>query len=364
MTHRSVGTENLSLLKHAKSRSISPENPTGEKGRGAAAVDGPGAKAARRLGQGWKISPCIHIEPGNTHVLADIQGPGTIQTMWFTGCLGRDYILRIHWDNQETASVESPLADFFGCGWHDAASKIAMDFAPLDSALMAVNPCHGFNSYFTMPFAQRCQITLENRSDKTAQLYYQINYELGSIPVDAAYFHAQWRRQNPIPAGHDYPLLDGVRGPGHYVGTMLHVGINGPNLWWGEGEVKFFLDGDQDHPTICGTGTEDYFGGAWGWDVNGRYTAYSTHYMGVHFIHEPSGGEDCQQRFAMYRWHVLDPIRYEEELRVTIQDLGWRRNGQYYLPRSDDFASVAYWYQALPTAPFPSLPDRDAMEVI
>lgn len=148
------------------------------------------------------------------------------------------------------------------------------------------------------------------------------------------------------------------------MGTMLNVGINGPNLWWGEGEIKFFMDGDKEYPTICGTGTEDYFGGAWGWSVNEKYTQYSTHYMGVHFIHEPTGGEDCQQRFSMYRWHVLDPVRFEKELRVTIQDLGWRRNGKYYLGRNDDFSSVSYWYQTLPTNAFEELPDRNAMEII
>ncbi len=350
--------------RRAVSRSISAENPTGGKGMGAMAEEGPGKGAARDFGKGWKIYPSIGIDPGETAVLADIAGSGAIKTVWMTGCLGRDYILRIYWDDQKTPSVECPLPDFFGCGWQDAENKIPMPYAPIDSAMISVNPCNGFNSYFTMPFRARCRITLENRNIKRAQLYYQINYELGEVPEDALYFHAQWRRTNPVPLNEEYVILDGVKGSGHYVGTMLNVGINGPNLWWGEGEIKFFMDGDNEYPTICGTGTEDYFGGAWGWDVNGRYTPYTTLYMGVHFIHEPSGGEDCQQRFSMYRWHVKDPVIFEENLRVTIQDLGWRRNGKYYLGRNDDFSSVAYWYQTLPAPSFPELPGRDDMEII
>lgn len=355
-----ISTENLAVLRRAQSRSISPENPTGARGAGAMAEQGPCLGAARDFGKGWKICPTIAIEPGETAVIADIEGPGTIQTMWFTGCLGRDYIFRIYWDGQEQPSVQTPLGDFFGSGWHDNENKIPMEFAPIDSAMIALNPTHGFNSFFPMPFAKHCKITIENRAEKRAQLYYQINYELGEIPEDAAYFHAQWRRVHRVPTGEPYVLLDGVQGRGHYVGVMLNVGLNGPNLWWGEGEIKFYMDGDDEYPTICGTGTEDYFGGAWGWGDQ----PYTGLYMGVHFMHTPQGGEDYQPRLSMYRWHVLDPVRFERELRVTIQDLGWRRNGKYYLGRNDDFSSVVYWYQTLPTVPFAPLPDRNEMEII
>ncbi|GHU77358.1 hypothetical protein AGMMS49992_24980 [Clostridia bacterium] len=358
------GNGAIYLPRRAKSRSISAENPTGGKGMGAMAEHGTGKESARDFGVGWKVNPSIVIEPGETALLADIQDSGVIRTMWLTGCLGRDYIFRIYWDDQQQPSVECPLPDFFGCGWQDAENKIPMEFAPIDSAMIAVNPCNGFNSFFPMPFRKRCRITVENRNIRKAHLYYQINYELCDVEADALYFHAQWRRTNPVPTMDTHVLLDGISGAGHYVGTMLNVGINGPNLWWGEGEIKFFLDDDYEHPTICGTGTEDYFGGAWGWDVNGKYTAYTTQYMGVHIIHEPKGGEDCQQRFSMYRWHTLDPVIFEQSLRVTIQDLGWRRNGKYYLGRNDDFSSVAYWYQTLPTAPFRPLPDRNGMEII
>jgi hypothetical protein len=355
----------ISLLRKAQSRSISAENFDGKKGGGGMATEGTGKRCADEagLGLGWKISPSISIEPGETRTIAEIAGPGRIQTMWFTGSLGRDFILRIYWDGQATPSVQSPLSDFFGCGWHGGLSKVQPEFVPLNSAMIAVNPNHGLNSYWPMPFRDSCKITVENRSEKQTTLYYQVNYELVDIPEDAAYFHAQWRRTNPVPNDRDYVILDGVKGRGQYVGTMLHVGINGQNLWWGEGEVKFFMD-DDEFPTICGTGTEDYFGGAYGWDVDGKYTPYSGLYTGVHEIHEPGGGEDAQQRFAMYRWHILDPIRFERNLRVTIQDLGWRRNGRTYLPRSDDFSSVAYWYQTLPTNPFEELPGVFDMENI
>lgn len=356
-------TGDISLLSSAQSRSISPENFDGKKGGGALATDGSAKRCAQEagLGMGWKISPSILIDAGETRTLAEIDGPGRIQTMWFTGCLGRDYILRIYWDGQAAPSVQTPLSDFFGCGWHGGLSKIQPAFAPLNSAMIAVNPIHGLNSYWPMPFRQKCRITLENRGERPANLYYQINYELCQIPENAAYFHAQWRRTNPVPTNQAYVILDQVSGRGQYVGVMLHVGINGQNLWWGEGEVKFYIDGDQ-HPTICGTGTEDYFGGAFGWDVNGQYTPYACLYVGVHQIHEPKGGEDTQQRFAMYRWHIPDPVRFEQDIKVTIQDLGWRRNGRTYLSRNDDFSSVAYWYQTLPTAAFPDLPGAFEME--
>jgi hypothetical protein len=157
-------------------------------------------------------------------------------------------------------------------------------------------------------------------------------------------------------------VLDDVKGHGHYVGTYLAVGVTNTG-WWGEGEIKFFLHGDADSPTICGTGTEDYFGGAYDWDVGGQYVTYTTPFLGMHQVLKPDGLYRSQTRFGMYRWHVADPIRFRSDLRVTLQALGWRSDGRY-LPLQCDMASVAYWYQALPTAPFPTLPDRDYLEVI
>ncbi|HUU30767.1 MAG TPA: DUF2961 domain-containing protein, partial [Phycisphaerae bacterium] len=139
-------------------------------------------------------------------------------------------------------------------------------------------------------------------------------------------------------------------------------GINNSG-WWGEGEIKFYLDGDGEFPTICGTGTEDYFGGAYDWEVDGQYVTYTTPFLGMHQVLRPDGTYRSQHRHAMYRWHVMDPIRFERDLRVMIQVLGWRSEGRFY-PGQHDISSVAYWYQALPAAPFPALGDRNALEIV
>lgn len=350
----------LPRLSNAITRSISAENPTGGKGKGGMATEGTGASCARDLGQGWKVSPSVIIRAGETFTLADIEGPGTIQHIWITGDiarrgpLARFYILRICWDDQEMPSVECPSADFFACGWGE--------YAQINSLPVAVNPNKGFNSFWPMPFRKRCRMTLENRHHEDMVCYYQITYALGDVPEDAAYFHAQFRRTNPLPYKQPYTIVDGIRGRGHYVGTSMAWGVNN-NGWWGEGEIKFYIDGDTDFPTICGTGTEDYFGGAYNWDVGGQYVTYSAPFTGMHQVIRPDGAYRSQQRFAMYRWHIMDPIRFEKDLRVTIQALGWRDGGRY-LPLQDDIASVAYWYQTLPTAPFPPLPDKDYLEII
>src|SRR2546426_4727074 len=178
-----------------------------------------------------------------------------------------------------------------------------------------------------------------------------------------AYFHAQWRRSNPLGYMHVHTLLDNVRGQGHYVGTYLAWQAKS-NGWWGEGEMKFYLDGDRDFPTICGTGTEDYFGGAWNFEhPKGEYQMYSTLFLGLPQVIRPDGLYQSQQRFGMYRWHIMDPIRFEEDLRVTIQALGWRSGGRY-LPLQDDIASTAFWYQSEPHTPYVPLKDPDVLEVI
>lgn len=213
-----------------------------------------------------------------------------------------------------------------------------------------------------MPFRKHCRITVENLTANVIALYYQINYQLTDIPDDSAYFHAQFRRVNPLPYKSVYTIIDGLAGRGHYVGTYLAVGVTN-NRWWGEGEIKFYLDGDEEFPTICGTGTEDYFGGAADWDIKGQYITYTTPYLGMHHLIQSDGLYASQQRFGMYRWHVVDPIRFEQDLKVTIQALGWRKDMRY-LPLQCDIASVAYWYQTLPTAPFPTFPDKDFLEII
>jgi len=347
---------NLWRLSNAQTRSISPENFTGEKGKGGMATEGTGKHAARDLGQGWKVSPSIHIESGKTATLADIRGSGAIQQIWMTPTGDwRKSILRFYWDGQEHPSVECPVGDFFCMGWGK--------YAQLSSLAVCVNPGSAFNCYWEMPFRKQCRITMTNIAPERMTLYYQINYTLTPVPEDAAYFHAQFRRVNPLPFKQVYTILDGVKGRGQYVGTYMAWGVHSSG-WWGEGEIKFYLDGDKEFPTICGTGTEDYFCGSYNFEnrETKQYQEFCTPYTGLHQVIRPDGVYKSQQRFGLYRWHIADPIRFEKDLRVTIQALGWRSGGRY-LPLQDDIASVAFWYQTLPTAPFPPLPSRDDLEV-
>jgi hypothetical protein len=346
----------MSAVSSAQSRSVSPENPTGGKGAGGGATEGTGAHAARDLGRGWKVSPSIEIGAGEVATLADIGGPGVIRHIWMTTHTDhwRTLVLRANWDGAATPAIAVPLGDFFCQGWGE--------FAQVSSATVAVNPHGGFNSYWEMPFRNSAHITLENLGDRTAIVYYQVDYELADVADEAGYLHASWRRSNPLPDRQVHTILDGVTGAGHYVGTYLAWGVNSSG-WWGEGELKFYLDGDRELPTICGTGTEDYFGGAWNFDVPGRgYVAYTTPYLGLPQILAPDGLYRSQQRFGMYRWHLPDPVRFREDIRVTVQALGWRSGGRY-LPLQDDIASTAWWYQSVPEGPAAVEFDVDRLEI-
>lgn len=353
---------NLYRMSNAQSRSISPENFTGEKGKGGMArldeKDLPNranaAHEARDLGQGWKVNPFIKIKPGETFTLAEINGPGAIQHIWMTPTGNwRFSIIRIYWDDEETPSVECPVGDFFAMGWNK--------YAPLSSLAVCVNPGSAFNCYWPMPFRKKCRITMENINDKDEmRLYYQIDYTLTEIPNDAAYFHAQFRRTNPNSTS-VYTVVDGIKGKGHFVGVYMAWGVNN-NGWWGEGEIKFYMDGDDKFPTICGTGTEDYFCGSYNFDRDGQYKEFCTPYTGLHQVIRPDGTYNSQQRFGLYRWHILDPIRFEKSLKITIQDLGWRHNARY-LPQQSDISSVCFWYQTDPHSRFPKLPEWQLLEV-
>jgi len=349
-----MGMGNLARLSYAKTRSISPENFTGEKGKGGMAQLGEGSasKAARDLGQGWKVNPYIHIKPGQTFELANIKGPGAIQHIWMTPTGNNRFnILRIYWDGEKTPSVECPAGDFFACGMGQ--------YIKVTSLAVCVNPGSGFNCYWEMPFRKRCKITMTNIDDKPMTLYYQIDYTLTNVPEDMAYFHAQFRRTNPLPYKEDYVILDDVKGWGHYVGTYMTWGSNSPG-WWGEGEIKFFLDGDKEFPTICGTGTEDYFCGSYGFVKPGtkEYQEFNTPYAGMPQVIK----SEKQPRFGLYRWHIMDPVRFEKDLKVTMQALGWQSGGRY-LPLQDDLSSVAFWYQTEPHAPFSKLPEKDSLKI-
>jgi len=365
-----LGLGNLSRLSSAKTRSISPENFTGEKGKAGMSTDGPAMNAARDLGQGWKVSPYVRVPAGETFVMADVKGEGAIQQIWLTPAgTWRFAILRIYWDGETEPSVECPIGDFFACGWGQ--------YAQVSSLPVCVNPGSAFNCYWEMPFRKGFKMTVENIGAKPRPgedpnlnrftVYYQINYTLTDVPEDAAYFHAQFRRVNPLPYKDVYTILDGVKGQGHYVGTYMAWGVHN-NGWWGEGELKFYMDGDSKFPTIAYTGTEDYFCGSYDFDARApdgtiQYHEFTTPYAGLPQVIRGDGHYQVMQRFGLYRWHIMDPVRFMNDIKVTIQALGWRSGGRY-LPLQDDISSVAFWYQTEPHAKFPKLPDRDYLEII
>lgn len=330
---------NLTLKKDVRTFSVSPENPTGRKGEGGKATlsEGSAAHAARELGRGWKVNPYIVLEAGKTAVLADISGEGAIKHFWITDSAkaGRQLILRIYFDGQEHPAVYAPLSDFF-------ANADYNDYRQISSLAMCCNPKKGMNCYFEMPYFRNFRVEIENIGATAANIYYQIDCEEKRLDPNSLYFHAQFRRINPLPYQEVYTILDHVKGCGQYVGTYLHWGVKS-NGWWGEGEIKFYIDGDTDFPSICGTGTEDYFCGAYNFDVNGKYTEFSTPYTGLSKVGQTDETYRSQRYFDMYRWHITDPVYFKTDLHVTIQALGWRSGGRY-LPLQDDISSVAYWY--------------------
>ena len=354
---------NIFRMSDARTRSISPENFNGAKGKGGMATKGTGEGAARDLGQGWKLSPSVVIKAGTTFTVAEMEGPGSVQHIWMTPTGNwRNSILRFYWDDETVPSVEAPVGDFFCMGWGQ--------YSPLQSLAVCVNPGSAFNCYWPMPFRKKCRITMQNIDDKDMVLYYQVDYVLTEVPADAGYFHAQFRRTNPLPYKGVFTLIDGIQGKGQYVGTYLAIGVHN-NSWWGEGEIKFYMDGDTDFPTICGTGTEDYFCGSYDFDTKQKmkdgserseYTEFCSPYTGLPQVIRGDGHYNVSQRFGLYRWHITDPVRFEKSLKVTIQDLGWRSGGRY-LPLQDDMASTVFWYQSEPHQVFPALPNKDGLEV-
>ena len=352
----------LPLLKKRKSRSINWENRNGEKGKG--------GMASSVLGASRKGSPCISgISSGETVTLAEIEGPGVIQHIWITVTdrtsernryILRDLVLRMYWDDEENPSVESPLGDFFCCGFGVSY--------PVNSMPIVVNPTRGFNSYFPMPFYKKAKITIENQCDEEVPaFFYQVDYCLtDDLPENMGYFHAQWRRQRLTDKGQDYVILDQVKGRGQYVGTYMAL-TTLERYWYGEGELKFYLDGDQEYPTICGTGTEDYFGGAWSFATqqNGRTVenTYCTPFLGYpyyshhdSFIHNDYHNDDQMPQRSFYRWHIMDPVFFENEIKVTIQQIGVYHGG--FFESQDDVATVAYCYQSELLSAFNKLMDR------
>lgn len=362
------GLGSIARLVDGESRSISAENVTGAKGGGGMAVadvrqdeverfgqpwspDDHNARAGRELGQKWKVRPCIELRGLDSLTLMDVEGPGVIQHIWIT--VGenhyRDIILRFYWDGEEAPSVEVPVGDFFCNSWNRRTGILSM---PIN-----VNPTGGFNCFFPMPFRKRARVTLENRSPERASFFFTINYSLTAVGERDACFHAQFRRSNPLRYGDDYVILDGVRGRGQYVGTFMAWQQNNAG-WWGEGEMKMFIDGDKDFPSICGTGTEDYFGGAWCFLAN-----FTAPFMGYPYGNSEFGKMQAGGRHSLYRFHVMDPVRFSRDFKATIQALGWRKESRF-LPLQDDISSVAYWYQTEPHLSFPALGSRNDLEIV
>ena len=345
-------------------RQTSAENPTGEKNAGCRAIPNPDdpdlrfSGAALRLGEGWKVRPFIPLSRGQTAVLADIEGPGCINQIFLTSdiIVYSGLVLRIYWDGEETPSVECPMGAFFAMG-HDYEAHTVY------SSMVTVAPVKGMNCYWQMPFRKHARVTLSNEGSLDARVVaYRVLYKLHDIPEEAAYFHAQYRRSLTTRELPEHTLLEGVKGKGVYVGTYLACNVL-TSAWWGEGEVKFYLDGDE-YPSIADNGTEDYFGGAWcfgakhaftenGYILAGAEEAFCSPYLGLPLAksENPYG----PRKYGMYRWHILDSIGFEEDIKVTIQTLAWYLD-RTFRPAPTDIASVSYWYQAEPHNTFPELP--------
>jgi len=358
----------IHILKSTESRSISAENPTG--------APGAGGREPSLLGPGRKGHPQITLAEGSITALADVDGPGMITHIWCTvpestrdaDFVIRNLIIRMYWDDESSPSVEVPLGDFFCCGFGARCT--------ISSVPVVVAPVGGFNCYWPMPFRKRARITVENHHPGEVKgFFYSIDYTVNNVFDDqAACFHAQWRRTVAVAKGIDHVILDGITGRGQYVGTYLAWAALG-RYWWGEGEMKFFIDDDRDYPTICGTGVEDYFGGAWCyWEPDpdhpdnkelSRVATYSTPFLGYPFHSQSTThpiahyAMETVPSHGLYRWHLPDPISFRTRLKVSIQAIG--HDGHRLFERSDDIASTAYWYQSEPHTPFPVSPDIDLL---
>lgn len=347
----------LTIKKNIRTFSVSPENMTGEKGKGGMATEGSASQQSGEWGQGWKVNPYLVSDAGSTLVLADVKGQGAIKHIWITESAkaGRLLILRIYFDGYKNPAVEVPLSDFF-------CNADNHDFRPLSSLPVTFNAGKGMNCYFEMPYFKGFRVEIENIGTDECKIYYQIDCEEKEISPDSLYFHAQFRRTNPLPFKQPYTILDGIKGHGHYVGTYMHWGVKS-NGWWGEGEIKFYIDGDKEFPSICGTGTEDYFCGAYNFDVEGKYKEFCTMYAGLNKVSTTDETYRSQKNFDMYRWHITDPIYFKEDLKVTIQALGWH-SGHRYMPLMDDISSVAYWYSDNLDDEYPDFPSPNELEII
>ncbi len=326
---------------NVQSRSISFENPTGEPGKG--------GQEASKLGVGRKGFPAKNIEPGETAVLCDIAGSGTINHIWMTGGFKdntealRSMVVRAYWENQEHPSIECPLGDFMG----NAHAKINS----YQSAVHSTGINAALNIWLPMPFMEHAKMTLTNEGKKAVRLFYQIDYTINEKhPEDLGRLHVCFRRENPTTLKNDFEMLPQRKGKGRFIGAVLGIRALEGN-WWGEGEIKIYMDGDTKFPTICGTGSEDYVCLSYGM----QQTPFMYH-----------GCSWNQKGFiSMYRWHIPDPIFWHDECRITIQQIGWSQKhreetGEPLYERQDDWTSATFWYEAVPSAPLPEFPDLEA----
>ena len=343
-----------------ETRWASPENPTGAKGQ------------AGRAAGGRKGAPTIAVKAGESAVLAQAQGTsGTVRRIWMTfGDRGprmlRGLRLDMYWDGAATPAVSAPLGDFFGIGLGRTTA--------FQSALFSNPEGRSFNTVVPMPFRTGMRIVLTNESGRDIpELFYDVDYTLGDRhPPGTPYFHAVWRRENPTRLKQDYEILPRVAGRGRFLGA--NVGVIGNraeyfNTWWGEGEVKMYLDGDSALPTIAGTGTEDYIGTAWG---QGQF---------AHLYQGAPIADEGRAQWAFYRYHVPDPVYFRRDIRVTVQQIGYLaddgrggfvRTGKKLIragegnvekdiatdgkfERADDWSSCAYFYLDRPENGLPRL---------
>jgi hypothetical protein len=347
-----------------ETRWASPENPAGERGNGGT------------LNAGRKGSPFFVLKAGEARTLAEVKsGSGMVRRIWMTLNDRSPQMLRglridMYWDGAKTPAVSAPVGDFFGVG----LGRIV----PFQSALFSSPEGRSFNASIPMPFRNGMRIVLTNESgQEQSQVFYDVDYTLGDRhAADVLYFHATFRRENPTTMQKDYELLPHITGKGRYLGTNIGVIVNGQRYgqsWWGEGEVKVYLDGDAALPTLSGTGTEDYIGTGYG------QGAYSHQYQGA-----PIADHD-KQRYAFYRYHVNDPVYFRREVRVTMQQIGfiWSVDGVPDKPmsppvyaagaglkelnlkhmpeqaqlfeRADDYSSCSYFYLDRPENGLPAL---------
>jgi len=351
-------------------RAVTFENPEGERGAGG------------RAAGGRKGAPSRVLAPGERVLLADLRGPGRVRHVWMTFPPAppeqmRALALEVFYEGAHEPSVSLPCLDLFGLP-HGRP-------APYHSALLSAQEGRGFNAYLPLPFRERLRVELTNHAARETTVYFQLDYTLEhELPRDVGYLHAGFRRENPTVQRRDFVIHDGLRGPGRFLGCSVGIRVLDPALWYGEGELKVYRDGDREHPTICGTGLEDYVGSAWGMGV------HAAPYAGVPLeVREPGGGP--QPRFvSFYRWHLADPLTFARECRVTIQQIGmtvfgaedeaferyaaahppagggWQRGRSPGIAvsgiceRSDDYCATAYVY-CLEPQPVPRLEPAQAL---